>query len=201
MAKINVVFNVPNWVEAGRKSGDLRLFGGVVRDNSGQIVYMLKEGAQQAAKTRNGKIVIAFVAAATVAGAGYYIYKKCNKKAAAQDIGGQVEAGIQQYLANASHQRFYAEQINELWKEIARFLDACKAAGLDSSQVFLKGDVAVILNEVYNALVDFNRRLAVEHKMKYCAPLEKPKSSHQTLAEIKEQLLFQSRAIEAVNAA
>lgn len=112
-----------------------------------------------------------------------------------------MEAGIHQYLLNASNQQFSVDQIKELSTEIASFIAACNAAGLDSSQVFVKGDVAAKLNDFFTALVDFNRRLALEHKIEYVVPLEKPESSLQALAEIQSQLLFQSSAIASINAA
>src|SRR5216684_9150983 len=80
MPKLTVVFQVPAWIEAGVKSGELGIFGGVVRDNSGRIVYMLKEGARLAPRMVKGKIAIAVFGVAAVAGLGYWAYKRYSKK-------------------------------------------------------------------------------------------------------------------------
>ncbi|WP_019227233.1 hypothetical protein [Sedimentibacter sp. B4] len=94
MGDIQVIFEVPEWVEKGLNNGDYRIFGGVIRNAKGQIVHHLKNGiwesskddiknAAEAIKNAPGKTkVIAIVGVGCVALSvlGYASYKIIKDK-------------------------------------------------------------------------------------------------------------------------
>lgn len=80
MAVLHVVFEVPKWVEAGVGSGELQIFGGVVRDNAGRIVFMLREASRRALRLGGGRLFLGAVVVAAAAGGGYLLYRHYSRK-------------------------------------------------------------------------------------------------------------------------
>ncbi|MFQ3789626.1 hypothetical protein [Halomonas sp. A29] len=195
MSNINVIFNVPTWVETGLKSGQLHLFGGVIRDNAGKIVYHLKGGVEQAAKSGNGKVLIAVGAVTALAVGGYFIYKKFNKKEAASGEGEKLQEKMSEYLIAASQQDFSLANIQALSKEISTFMKSCDAAGISPDKIFADRQIAIKFKEVYDALVDFNSRLARSKEVTYEHPLNIGDNSAQILRGISKQLNIQKALI------
>ena len=78
MAKLKMLFDVPKWVEMGLREGSLKTSGGVVRDDAGRIVHILRESAERASRSRN-PYVLAGLAAAAIAVIVYSVYSR-NKK-------------------------------------------------------------------------------------------------------------------------
>lgn len=91
---IQVTFIVPDWILKGINDGEYRIFGGVIRDARGQIVYHLKNGIWEAAKEGannavkviekapgKAKIVAIAIAGIVIVGTvGYVSYKKLTDK-------------------------------------------------------------------------------------------------------------------------
>lgn len=195
MSNINVTFKVPTWVNAGLRSGQLQLFGGVIRDNAGKIVYHLKGGMEQAAKSGNGKVLIAVGAVTALAVGGYFIYKKFNKKEAASDKGIKLQKKMSEYLISASQQDFSLANIQTLSSEISAFMKNCDTAGISPDKVFADRQTAIKFKEVYDALVDFNSRLARSKEVTYEHPLNIGDNSAQVLLGISKQLSIQKTLI------
>ena len=80
MGKIDILFEVPSWIETGVSKKQLQILGGVVRDNHGRIVYMLKEGIEKGSKYGKGRLAIIAMAGVLLAGAGYLVIRKLSKK-------------------------------------------------------------------------------------------------------------------------
>lgn len=80
---LNISFEVPTWVKQGVDTGEYRIFGGVVRDSMGQIVWHLKEvGTQNLKKVNknNLPIIIGVVTVLAVVGGSYCLYKKLKSR-------------------------------------------------------------------------------------------------------------------------
>ena len=79
MGMLEVMFDVPDWVEEGVQSGAFQIFGGVIRNSEGEIVCHLKEAIAELSKSKTRYVIIG-LAVTAVAGGAYYVYKKVAKK-------------------------------------------------------------------------------------------------------------------------
>ena len=138
-----------------------------------------------------GKIVIVGAVVAGLAVGGYFLYKKFNRRAAASDSGGNLEAKFTAYLSDVSQQDFSLRNIQTLSEEIASFLENCDAAGISPDEVFANQKTAMKFKDVYDALVDFNCRLSESKGVAYEKPKEIQCSSRQVLEAFGEQLKIQ----------
>lgn len=199
MGKIDLTFNVPSWVESGISKGELNIFNGVIRNRSGQIVHHLKEGLLQESKSKNKNLLIAGAAIAATAAAGYFLYKKINKKETASDAASDLQDKINSYLNSAAQQNISLSSITPLSQEITKFLKACSETGISPEQIFTDPQTAIKLNDIYEAIVDFNSRLAASKFAAYEAPPQIQHTPAETLKNLSTQLHIQESLITEKN--
>src|SRR5579875_675058 len=118
MAVLDVVFEAPKWVDAGVRSGELQVFGGVVRDNAGRIVFMLRDASRRAPRLGRGKFVIA-----AAAGGGYFLYRRYSRKGRTLAALESVESTITAYLGHARERRLTRGDVEALAAALQTFLD------------------------------------------------------------------------------
>lgn len=160
MAQLEVLFEVPRWVEAGVKSGQLSIFGGVVRDNAGRIAYMLKEGTKLSRRAR-GPWAIGILALAAAAGVGYAIYRVARRKPKHFELR-DVDRAILTYASEAQAQRLTVEQIRALASELESLADAMESPELKDATFELDSQVASKLRDFYLSVRTFNLQLQAQ---------------------------------------
>lgn len=99
MPFIQITFKVSEEIARGLADGRYRLFGAVVRDNSGRVVKMLQPILTQSTRaTRMPRIAIAAVAVAAVAGGAIYLGSRLTRKARLTRQLAKVDRAIQPIL-------------------------------------------------------------------------------------------------------
>jgi hypothetical protein len=163
MAQLRVLFDVPKWIEVGVKTGQLSIFGGIVRNNAGRIVYMLKEGTRLARFAR-GPWALPALAVAAAAGVGYGIYKLLSDRPKALEELEAVDRAILTYGSAAHAQRLNVEEIRSLAAELQNLIAAMESPELKDAAFDLDAEAADKLREFYASLRSFNMRLKEEVK-------------------------------------
>lgn len=158
MAQLNVLFDVPKWVEVGVKSGQLGVFGGVVRNNAGQILYHLKEGTKLA-RFAKGPFLLPVLALAAVAGIGYCAYKFMSRKATALEELETIDRAVLTYASLAQTERLGVEDIRALESELQKFISVVEAPEFKDTHLELDAECANKLREFYESVRTFNLRL------------------------------------------
>lgn len=147
---IQVAFTVPDWVQIGIKSGEYKIFGGVIRNAKGQIVYHLKNGVWEAAKEGantavkaiekapgKAKIFAIVVAGCVIVGAiGYSTYKKLTDKNSLKKFS-KFDENLENYLNDGLKGTLSLDRIIELKNscdDLIKILDEIDMNEIDAIQ-------------------------------------------------------------------
>ena len=194
MANLTVMFDLPEWVETGVRSGSLNIFGGVVRDNAGRIAYMLKEGVRIAPRPAQGWSFWAEVAvgAAILVGIGYTTYKYFSNKGPTLNTLESVERAILTYSKHAKDQQLSLDDVRQLSSELQAFINLTESPDSQDAKITIDAGTIQKLREFYNSLRDFNLKLQEEKRIAKNVPaaLETFKARELT-QQLREQLRFQ----------
>ena len=200
MAVLNVVFDVPKWVEAGVTSGKLQVIGGVVRDNAGRIAHHLSEAACRA--PRGGKLAIVAVAVAAAAGGGYLLYRRYSRKGKTLAALELVESAMTVYLGHARERSLTLDDVEALADALATFLNHLRKPEFSDAQISVSNDVHEKLGDFLRSLRAFNQ---AAHRQLPALP--KPPSAvneyislETQLDELLGQVRYQQSALEVASA-
>ena len=166
-------FYIPPDIEAGLLSGDLILFGGIVRNRLGQIVKHLseisvsdnsKKALERAAVTLKSPIAITAVAlvTATLATAAFFVVwqRKRGGKPAVPECVERYNASLGEYLDAVRAQRLDADIIDRLIFDF----DAVRAYSDENGGITL--DFKTKQGEsLFKLVVDYTRQLAEANPM------------------------------------
>lgn len=202
MAVLEVVFEVQKWVEAGVRSGELQVFGGVVCDNAGRIVFMLREASRRAPRLGRGKLVIVAVVIAAAAGGGYFLYRRYSRKGRTLAALESVETTLTAYLGHARERRLTLGDVDALAAALATFLDYLRKPEFRDVQISLPNDVYEKLGDFLRSLHAFNQAAHEEHPALPTPPaaITDGGSLEPLLDELLRQVRYQESALEVVRA-
>jgi|GEM_PF-3361614 hypothetical protein len=202
MAVLDVVFEVPKWVDAGVRSGELQVFGGVVRDNAGRIVFMLRDASRRAPRLGRGKFVIVAVVIAAAAGGGYFLYRRYSRKGRTLAALESVESTITAYLGHARERRLTRGDVEALAAALQTFLDHLRKPEFSDVQISLPKDVYEKLQDFLRSLHAFNHAAHEEHPALPTPPaaITHGGSLEPLLDELLRQVRYQGSALEVVRA-
>src|SRR5579875_495142 len=197
MAVLDVVFEAPKWVDAGVRSGELQVFGGVVRDNAGRIVFMLRDASRRAPRLGRGKFVIA-----AAAGGGYFLYRRYSRKGRTLAALESVESTITAYLGHARERRLTRGDVEALAAALQTFLDHLRKPEFSDVQLSLPKDGYEKLQDFLRSLHAFNR---AAHEERPALPTPPAAITHggslePLLDELLRQVRYQGSALEVVRA-
>jgi len=164
VAKLNMLFEVPKWVEMGLRSGSFKISGGVVRDNAGKIVHILQEGTKIAPQLR-GPLILAGLAAVAVAGIGYYLYSRSKKRTSESPTidPDAFEQAIRIYCENVKKQRVSLDEIRQLSSELQRFINLMESPDFQDAEISIDNtDALEKLRDFHHFLRTFNLKLREE---------------------------------------
>lgn len=200
MADLNVVFDVPKWVEAGVASGKLQVFGGVVRDNAGRIVHHLSEAACRA--PRGGKLAIVALAVAAAAGGGYLLYRRYSRKGKTLAALELVESAMTVYLDHAREGKLTLDEVEALSDALGTFLNHLRKPEFRDAQIIVSNDVQEKLRDFLRSLRAFNQ---AAHKKLPALPkppsaVSKYISLETLLDELFEQVRYQQSVLVMASA-
>lgn len=152
---MNVVFEVPLWINNGVVSGTYKIFGGVVRDEAGQIIYHLKnynviEKVVENTKKINKKVLIGIGSAAVLAAVGgtaYYFYKnyKQKKEKVLNEQLNTVDKNIATYFTRGNFANLTRNDIDDL-------INSLSTLSNNPQFINIKTD-----KEFYNKIVEFSK--------------------------------------------
>lgn len=118
METIQVIFEVPRVVQEGINSGALRLFGGVVRNQKGEIVYHLRDVLEivEKANTKNKMIAagVGILGTFAVVSGTYAVYKILNKKNILPNVINDFNQSFVEYIIAAKNMEINTDVINKL---------------------------------------------------------------------------------------
>lgn len=195
MAQVAVLFDVPKWIAAGIRTGRLRLFGGVVRNNAGHVVRMLKEGSKTA---RFGGSTGAAGLVLAAAALGYGIYRRFGSKAKVLDALEAVERAMLTYASAAQAQRLTVDHIRGLASELQNLMTTMASPEFRDANFALDAEAANKLREFYASLRTFNVRLRGQGSQGLEVPQLVATPDLRELAHsINEQLIFQHTLLPA----
>lgn len=204
MPVLEVAFNVPAWVEAGVRTGQLQVFGGVVRDNSGRIVYMLREAGRSVRRVGGAKLAIVALAIAAAGAAAWGIWLLVNRrKAKTLTALESVESSMTTYLGRARKRKLRVDDVEALVAALTTFLELRRDPKFKRVQLSVPDDVYEKLRDLVQALQAFN-----ESAHERCSALPEPPalvSNDGALEPLFDNLLqqvrYQGAALELVRAA
>lgn len=192
-------FYIPPVIQAGLDAGVLVRFGGVVRDNQGQIVKHLKElpispEAQEAAakrlvaslKSHKGVVFIGLTTVGTAVGG--VIYLSAKKRREAQATVDRYDLSLQAYLEAVRAGTLDAEIVTRLMSDV----DAVRALAD-------KGTITVDFSTepsatLVNLVVDYTRQLAEANNADLGALQDlKPTAGTDTVSYLRHHLEAQRR--------
>jgi hypothetical protein len=208
MGELEVVFDVPDWVEAGVKAGDLRIFGGVVREVGGPIAHHLQEAMRREPSegaSRFGLATAIGVAIGAVAvGGAYLVYRRFSRKQRVLEALEAVDNKMTTYLVNARDRDLNLSDVQALSTALATFLGIRRRPEFHDVQI-------TVPDEVYQKLRDFLRSLQAfneaAHEQLFALPAPPPAtitdgtSIDWLLDDLLEQAFYQESAFDLVNAA
>lgn len=126
--ELNVQFYVPSYIKQGLMDGTFRLFGGVVRDKGGKIIYHLKETAVKNTKNINKHNLHIILGAAILAGlaiGAFAVYKKFQpkEKIKLKEQVQSLDKNIINYFSKQSFVKLSKEDIETLLKSLVDLKD------------------------------------------------------------------------------
>ena len=189
-------------------SGELRLFGGVVRDNAGEIVVHLREVSRSIRQEHGeGKFAIAaalgVAAVAATAGGVYLLYRRYSRKGKALATLEAVDSTMTAYLAHGIERDITPGDVEALAAALETFLDLRRKPEFSDVQIRVS-------NDVYEKLRDFLRSLRAfnEAAHEQLPALPKPPAAITNggsldllLDELLGQVRYQESALDVVRAA
>lgn len=165
-------FIIPPEIEAGLLSGDLIQYGGIVRNQLGQIVKHLKEvklpvsnetaAARVAAVLKNPRVLIPTLVVGTAAagGAAFAAVRK-RKKAAVPECVERYNASLGTYLEAVQEGRLEADIIDQLISALDAVVAYSDENGASITLDFSSKQAAMLVKIV----VDSTKQLAVENSI------------------------------------
>jgi hypothetical protein len=192
VANLTVMLEVPKWVEVGVRSGSLNIFGGVVRDNAGRIVYMLKEGTRMVPRLARGRLLLVGLGVAVAAGISYAIYKRVSNKGRTLGTLESVEKAILTYSKHAKDQHLSLDNVRQLSSELQAFIDLMESPEFQDTKITIDVDSAQKLKDFYDSLRAFNLKIREEKRIAKDVPLALATLEPCELTkQLREQLRFQ----------
>lgn len=178
---IQVAFVVPDWILTGIRSGEYKIFGGVIRNTKGQIVYHLKNGIWEATKEGANNVVKAIekapgkakvfaiaVAGFAIAGTiGYASYKILTDKNSLKKFS-KFDEKLENYLNDSIKGTLSLDKIIELKNscdELIKILDKIDNNEVDAIQYENKK-----FNELVNAIKRYTDELSKANKSNKVIP-------------------------------
>ncbi|WP_067800326.1 hypothetical protein [Actinomadura formosensis] len=195
-------FIIPPEIEAGLLSGDLIQYGGIVRNQLGQIVKHLKEvqlpvsneaaAARVAAVLKNPRVFIPtlVVGAAVIAGGAAFATARKRKKAAVPECVERYNASLGTYLEAVHEGRLEADIIDQLISALDAVVAYSDENG-DSISLDFSTEQAAMLVQI---VVDSTRQLAVENSIDLSELEEEaPASESGTVVDLRRYLEVQKK--------
>jgi hypothetical protein len=200
MGKMEILLEVPNWVETGVSKGQLEIFGGVVRNNQGQIVCMLKETIEKGSKYGKGRIAIIAIAGAVVAGTGYLAYKKFSKKGKAINQLQVIDKAALNYATKAKEGNLNIKDLEKFSNELVKFIGLMSQDKYKDVEIVVDEQTIKKLEELYFVIYNFNKSVCeIEPSSRPTLPEPvKHDDLLEIIAGINTQIKFQEDALEYV---
>lgn len=170
MAKLKKLFDVPEHIARGVRDGPLRITGGVVRNNAGQIVHILKDSAEKASRSSN-PYILAAIAAAAIAAITYSVYNSNKKKRTAESTlqpssefptidPDAFEKAIRAYWESTRDQHLSLDEIRGLATELQTFIEFMESSDFQNAKISIdNADILEKLRDFHNSLRALNLKL------------------------------------------
>lgn len=200
MEVIQVLFEVPIWVQIGLNDGTFKLFGGVVRNSKGAIVYHLKNGNKILEKTNSKtKIIIGgIILCGTIITVGsVYAYNKYVKRKETQVVEGvDFNEVLEKYITAGVQGNLNSSVITELINACMGLFRAINDDIIDLSDVEHSK-----INDIIDSIKQYTEKLCVINKIDEVIPQRKQSGSiNDNLIELSDYLKIQKSIFDdAVN--
>jgi len=200
MEVIQVLFEVPTWVQIGLNDGTFKLFGGVVRNSKGAIVYHLKNGNKILENTSSKtKVIIGgMILCGTIITVGsVYAYNKYVKRKETQ-IDEMIDFNevLEKYITAGVQGNLNSDIITEL-------NNACMGLfGVINDDIIDLSDVEHSkINDIIDSIKQYTEKLCIVNKVDEVIPQRKQSESiNDNLIELSDYLKIQKSIFEdAVN--
>jgi len=159
MAVIQVFFDIPADIHAEIVKGTLKVFGGVVRDQKGRIVYHLKNVTKVVGNSPMNKqlaIGVAVTVGALAAYAGYIAMKNHKNRKALPTAIIKFDESFTKYILAAKNGKLENSMILNLDENVGILVDELSSTGAEL-------DIQEAINiERLNKLIDSVRKLTQE---------------------------------------
>jgi len=198
MSKLNVEFEMPDWIKKGMISGKFNIFGGVVRDNEGKIVHMLKEGQpRNQPPIKNPLILLAVTIAAGAL--AYYSYKRFSKRGRVLSKLEETEKAISSYLFKANEKELNIEDVKNLSSALNAFQAILEQDKYKDVKIYLSQENYNKLMEFLNSVMKFNSDIVKANSIGMKLPcLLTPQNFSEFFDQLNNQLLFQKQILEKI---
>lgn len=205
MAVLEVVFEVPKWVEAGVRSGELHVFGGVVRDSAGQIVLHLREAIRKP-QNELGKYSLAVIVGAAVGAAvgfaGYHLHRRLSRKGRALAALESVDSTMSAYLVSAQQHCLTIADVEALSAALTSFLEMWRRPEFRDVQIKVSSEVYMRLHDFLRSVRSFNQAAHAQLPVLPNPPavVADGSSLDSLLDELLEHVRYQEAALDVVRA-
>lgn len=208
MAVIQDAFDIPDEMLAKIAIGELKRFGGVVRDNKGQIVKHLKRVdvpkaeeptlkvggkiLQFAKNNKTGIIIGTFIIVAATAGTTYMVAKNRLKKNSAMESEKvlRFRMSLQLYLEAIKTGSLELSLIEDLLESLD---DLKKQENYETIRIELSTkDLDLLVNRLY----EYTQKLASDNKIKLSRLEKRPVNKNSTITSLEQYLKTQKRIFE-----
>jgi len=200
VAVLEVAFHVPQWVEAGVAAGELHVFGGVVRDNAGQIVLHLREAIRNTPRNKVGPIALAvgigMAVGALAAGGVYYVYTRRSRKGRLLAALEAVDGEMSTYLVHAQQRALTPDDVESLSTALAAFVDVWHQPKFRDVEISVPDDVYQRLQDFLASLRAFNE--AAQHQLPALPKPPAAMADGSSTAALFDDLLGQVRYQESI---
>jgi len=200
MEVIQVLFEVPTWIQVGLNDGTFKLFGGVVRNSKGAIVYHLKNGNKILENTSSKtKVIIGgIILCGTIITVGsVYAYNKYVKRKETQ-IDEMIDFNevLEKYITAGVQGNLNSDIITELNNACMGLFRVINDDIIDLSDVEHSK-----INDIIDSIKQYTEKLCIVNKVDEVIPQRKQSESiNDNLIELSDYLKIQKSIFEdAVN--